>query len=107
MRLAAALIAPTKGFASSLPEHGLCTDCVKSLLSYPAVDDQLRSRTFPSWFRPQMSENSSPEHPLELGTAELNMHRATMRAVGLEFGAVELLQERCDFARIEHTAHPQ
>src|SRR5258705_13713688 len=50
----------------------------------------------------QPVKNSSTEHSLDLAACELNMHRASVRAVGLELGAIQFREQRVDFRHLEH-----
>src|SRR5258708_38335411 len=46
----------------------------------------------------------SAEHPLDLPASKVDVHWASVRAVGLELGAIEIRQQRMDFGELEYPA---
>src|SRR5208337_370458 len=50
-------------------------------------------------------KNSSPKHSLDLPASELNVHRPSVWAVGLELRAIQFREQRMDFRRLEHASH--
>src|SRR5882672_10427223 len=61
-------------------------------LAIPVLDYQIPRRQL------------SAEHPFDLPATEMNVDRASVRAVGFEFGAIEVGEQRMDFRELENAA---